>query len=127
MTTSTHTTIMNTFKVRSMTENTNLTKLTDSNFAAEALQSDLPVLIDFWAEWCGPCQALGPIFAEVADQFKDKVKFAKLNVDENPETPPKYAIRGIPALLMIKNGEVAATKVGSLSKKDLIEFVDNQL
>ena len=107
--------------------NENLIQLTDSNFDTEVLQSDLPVLVDFWAEWCGPCQALGPIFSEVASQYAGKVKFAKLNVDDNPETPPKYAVRGIPALLLLKEGSVAATKVGSLSKKDLIDFIDKQL
>ncbi len=99
----------------------------DKNFTKEVIEAKMPVLVDFWAEWCGPCQALGPILAEVAKEYHNKVKFTKINVDENPEVPSKYSIKGIPTLLLIEKGEVVTTKIGTLSKKDLIDFIDHQI
>ena len=99
----------------------------DSNFDTEVLQSDVPVLVDFWAEWCGPCKMISPILDEIAGEFAGKVKVAKLNIDENPATPPKYGVRGIPTLMLFKNGEVDATQVGALSKSQLTEFLNGNL
>lgn len=98
--------------------------VTDDNFEQEVLQSDIPVLVDYWAEWCGPCKMISPILEEVAGDYAGKVKIAKLNIDENPNTPPKFGIRGIPTLMMFKNGAVEATKVGALSKSQLTGFLD---
>jgi len=105
----------------------NIYEFTDKNFNSEVLQSDKPVLVDFWAEWCGPCKMIAPILEEVATEFDGKLTVGKLNVDENNETPPKYGIRGIPTLLLFKNGNVAATKVGALSKAQLTEFLNENL
>ena len=101
--------------------------LSDDSFEAEVLKSDTPVLVDYWAEWCGPCKMIAPILDEIADEYDGKVKIAKLNIDENPGTPPKYGIRGIPTLMLFKNGEVEATKVGALSKSQLTAFLDQNL
>ena len=98
--------------------------VTDSNFEREVLQADAPVLVDFWAEWCGPCKTIAPILDVVADEYAGKLTVAKLNIDQNAETAPRYGIRGIPTLLLFKNGAVAATKVGALSKTQLKEFLD---
>jgi len=98
--------------------------LTDASFEQDVLNSARPVIVDFWAEWCGPCKMIAPILAEVAAELSDKVTIGKLNVDENAETAPKYGIRGIPTLLMFKDGNVVATKVGALSKTQLIEFIN---
>ena len=101
--------------------------VTDADFDQEVIQSSLTVLIDFWAEWCGPCKMLSPIIDEIAPEYDGKLKVVKVNVDEAPETPAKYGVRGIPTLLIIKNGEVEATKVGALSKAQLKEFIDGNL
>ena len=102
----------------------NITALTDDSFDGEISASDLPVLVDYWAEWCGPCKMIAPILEEVAGEYAGRLKVAKLNIDENPNTPPKFGIRGIPTLMLFKDGEVAATKVGALSKSQLTEFLD---
>lgn len=102
-------------------------QVTDSTFEQEVLKSDHPVLVDYWAEWCGPCKAIAPILDEVATDYEGRVKIAKLNVDENQSIPQKYGIRGIPTLMLFKNGQLAATKVGALSKSQLTLFIDDHL
>ena len=99
----------------------------DSTFSQDVLKSDKPVLLDFWAEWCGPCKMIAPILDELAAEYKDKVRIAKLNIDENPQTPPKFGIRGIPTLILLKNGAVEAQKVGAVSKSQLAAFLDSNL
>ncbi|AIX75231.1 MAG: thioredoxin TrxA [Mixta calida] len=101
--------------------------LTDKSFETDVLKAEGLTLVDFWAEWCGPCKMIAPILDEVAEEYDGKLTIAKLNIDENPETAPKYGIRGIPTLLLFKNGEVAATKVGALSKGQLKEFLNANL
>jgi thioredoxin 1 len=101
--------------------------LTDDSFQNEVLESNEPVLVDYWAEWCGPCKMIAPILTEIATEYQGKVKVAKLNIDENPQTPPKYGIRGIPTLMLFKDGNVEATKVGALSKSQLTAFIDTNI
>ena len=101
--------------------------VSDDSFKQEVLESEKPVLIDYWAEWSGPCKMIAPVLDELADEYADKVQVAKLNIDDNPATPPKYGIRGIPTLMLFKNGEVEATKVGAVSKTQLAAFLDEHL
>ncbi len=101
--------------------------LSDDSFEEEVLQSESPVLVDYWADWCGPCKMIAPVLEEIADEYDGKIKVAKLNIDENSGTPPKYGIRGIPTLMLFKGGNVEATKVGALSKSQLTAFIDSNL
>lgn len=101
--------------------------LSDDSFENDVLKSDLPVLVDFWAEWCGPCKMIAPILDDVSEEYAGRLTIAKLNVDQNNVSPAKYGVRGIPTLLLFKNGELAATKVGALSKTQLKEFIDAQI
>jgi thioredoxin 1 len=106
---------------------TAILKVTDDTFEQEVLKSSAPVLVDYWAEWCGPCKMIAPVLEEIAKDYAGKIKVAKLNIDENPSTPPKYGIRGIPTLMLFKNGNVEATKVGAVSKSQLSAFLDGNL
>ena len=101
--------------------------VTDDSFETDVLKSSEPVLLDYWAEWCGPCKMIAPILNEIADEYDGRVKIAKLNIDDNPNTPPRYGIRGIPTLMLFKDGEVEATKVGAVSKSQLTAFIDSNL
>ena len=105
----------------------NILHTSDEGFDTDVLQSDKPVLVDYWAEWCGPCKMIAPILEEVASEYGEKIKVCKMNIDENQETPPRYGIRGIPTLILFKNGEVGATKVGALSKTQLQSFLDDNI
>ncbi|MGK2951588.1 MAG: thioredoxin TrxA [Thiobacillus sp.] len=101
--------------------------ISDDSFEQEVLQAGVPVLVDYWADWCGPCKMISPILDEVAKEYAGKLKVCKLNIDENQDTPPKFGIRGIPTLMIFKNGNVEATKVGALSKSQLTAFVDSNI
>jgi thioredoxin 1 len=101
--------------------------VSDASFEADVLQSDKPVLVDYWAEWCGPCKMIAPILDELAKQYGSQLQITKMNVDENREVPAKFGIRGIPTLMLFKGGQLAATKVGALSKAQLAQFIDAQL
>lgn len=101
--------------------------VTDATFESEVLQSAQPILVDYWAEWCGPCKMIAPILDEVSTTYAGKLNIAKMNVDENREIPAKFGIRGIPTLMLFKDGQLAATKVGALSKAQLVAFIDQQL
>lgn len=98
-------------------------KVTDSSFKDDVIGSDVPVLVDFWAEWCGPCKQIGPALEEISDEFDGKVKVAKLNIDDDPDTPVKFHVRGIPTMMIFKEGQVVATKVGAMTKTKLAEWV----
>jgi thioredoxin 1 len=105
----------------------NIVHTNDSNFEADVLKADKPVLLDFWAEWCGPCKMIAPLLDEAAKEYADRLTVAKLNIDENPNTPPKFGIRSIPTLMLFKNGSVQAQKLGAMSKSQLNEFLENNL
>lgn len=104
-----------------------ITAVTDGNFEGEVVNATLPVLVDFWAEWCGPCKMIAPILDEVAQTYQSKLKIVKINIDQNPQTPQKFGVRGIPTLMLFKNGELESTKVGALSKSQLVAFLDGHL
>ncbi|MAD53338.1 MULTISPECIES: thioredoxin TrxA [Idiomarina] len=104
-----------------------IVQLSDDSFEADVINSDKPVLVDFWAEWCGPCKMIAPILDDISKDYEGRLTIGKLNVDHNDQTPPKYGIRGIPTLLLFKNGEVVATKVGALSRAQLTEFLDQHI
>jgi len=107
--------------------NEKIVHTSDNSFEADVLQSEKPVLLDFWAEWCGPCKMIAPILDEAANEYEDKVSIVKINIDENPNTPQKFGIRSIPTLMLFKGGEVQAQKLGAMSKSQLTEFLDNNL
>ena len=104
--------------------NGSVVHVTESNFEEEVINSDVPVLVDFWAEWCGPCKMIAPILDEIAKEYGEKLKICKIDVDSNPEIAPKFGIRGIPTLIIFKDGNAESTKVGAVSKSQLVEFVD---
>lgn len=104
-----------------------IASINDADFETEVLNANVPVLVDFWAEWCGPCKTLAPILETVAAEYSSKLKIVKVNVDNNPDTPARFGIRGIPTLILFQNGEAAATKVGALSQSQLTSFIDSSL
>ena len=104
-----------------------ITHVTDDSFESDVLTSDVPVLVDYWAEWCGPCKVIAPILEEIATEYRDKMRVCKIDIEENEETPPKYGIHGIPTLMLFKDGNVEATKVGALSKSQLTAFLDSNI
>ncbi len=105
----------------------NIQQVTDDSFEPEVLKSDLPVLVDYWAEWCGPCKSIAPILEDVAKEYGGRLKIAKINVDENQSTPARFGIRGIPTLMLFRNGNVEATRVGALTKSQLTAFLDSNI
>ena len=107
--------------------NDHIQVVTDGSFEADVLQANKPVIVDFWAEWCGPCRALGPVFAEVAESHNEQINFVKINIDENPATPSQYGVMSIPTLIIFKNGQVEAMKMGLLTKSQLVAFIDSNI
>jgi thioredoxin 1 len=107
--------------------NANIIAITDDSFEKEVVSSDLPVLVDFWAEWCGPCKMIAPVLDDIAKVYQGRLKVAKINIDENSQTPQKFGVRGIPTLMLFKNGELESTKVGAISKSQLTAFLDSHL
>ena len=107
--------------------NENIINVTDSTFDNEVIKSELPVLLDYWAEWCGPCKMIAPILDDIANEYVGKIKVAKINIDDNPNTPAKFGVRGIPTLMIFKSGSIEATKVGALSKSQLSTFIDSTI
>ncbi len=105
----------------------NIVHVSDDSFDQDVLKAEGPVLVDFWAEWCGPCKMIAPVLEELADEYGEKLKVCKMDVDANPDTAPKYGIRGIPTLILFNNGELAGTKVGALSRSQLTEFIDSTI
>ena len=105
----------------------NILHVSDATFETDVLKSTQPVLVDYWADWCAPCKMIAPILEEIAVEYAGKIKVAKLNIDQNPATPPRYGIRGIPTLMLFKDGNVEATKVGALSKSQLTAFIDTNI
>jgi len=105
----------------------NIVHTSDATFDQDILKADRPVLLDFWAEWCGPCKMIAPVLDEIAAEYQGRLTIAKINIDENPQTPPKFGIRGIPTLILFKNGTVEAQKVGAVSKSQLAAFLDSNL
>ena len=106
---------------------TAISHVSDDTFENDVLNSDVPVLVDYWAEWCGPCKVIAPVLEEIASKYDGKMRICKLDIDENEATPPKYGIRGIPTLMLFKNGQVEATKVGAVSKSQLTAFLDSNI
>lgn len=105
----------------------NIQAISDDSFESEVISSNVPVIVDFWAQWCGPCKALAPVLEDVSTKYNGQVKFVKLDVDSNPSTPPKFGVRGIPTLILFKDGQVKATQVGLISKADLMQFIDSHI
>ena len=101
--------------------------VTDSSFESEVIKSDKPIVVDFWAEWCGPCKQIGPILEEISDEMSDKITIAKHNIDQEPNTPTKYGLRGIPTMLLFKDGELKATKVGSTTKSNILAWISENI
>ena len=110
-----------------MSSSSGIQHVTDVSFEPEVLKSEVPVLVDYWAEWCGPCKSIAPILDELAKEYEGRLKIAKINVDENQQVPAKFGIRGIPTLMLFKNGNVEATRVGALSKSQLTAFLDSNI
>jgi thioredoxin 1 len=105
----------------------NIVTVNDTSFENEVIESSSPVLVDFWAQWCGPCKAIAPILDDLANKYQGKIKITKLDVDSNPATPPKFGVRGIPTLIIFKDGQVLATQVGLLSKNELMKFIEDHI